>query len=573
MTSKYMRAAAVALLLAIACALLFSGALEAGWAYDDPAHLNFVTTYSPWQYFTVRDVLRLQSYAHITPWNALFYEIGLALGAGVDPRWHHLHLVLVVWATAFATWVLLKRWLGESRALIGALLFLAMPATAGLAWALTIGHYAYGLLFAVSALLAFAHAIEKRSLLAGCLAAFLYAMACLSKELYVPLPLLLLLWPEGTLLDRLRVAAPSLLVAVGYAVLRWWVVGGLGGMQGESGSSSALLFQPATAWSLLGGLQSLSFGAGTLGAIATVLTAVAVLLPGRRPRQLSIVFVVASLGVLLFPIVALVRQGAEAEAHRFICFVAWALAVLVAWRLPGRRGGLAFAVVGCAIAVVLGTSLVVAQHVAVRALIAHTEVLKSEYDFMMQAEPDAVLMPKNFRRVGYLNSMARVVTVVTGRKTATVLQNDDELAALGTARGRLAWAWQDDCHCLRPLGERYDQQTQRFVQRLEAGRNQILGVRLSLEDHALTKTLRWQLTGVGGEAWADMASAGRFGVANPGDYTFGLDFTSEVENPMRIRFTAEAADGSLIRTPIFTLPLNESSKLEWPPAITVLEGR
>jgi len=391
---------AVALVLALACALLFGNALHAGWAYDDPAHLAFVTTYSPWQYFTVPEVMRHQSYAHITPWNALFYEIGLALGAGVDPRWHHLHLMLVVWAIAMATWVLLQRWLGKGRALLGALLFLAMPATVGLAWILTIGHYAYGLLFTVLSLVAFARAVEKSSLTVACVAALMYGMASLSKELYVPLPLLLLLWPEGTWRVRMRLVIPSLAVAVGYAVLRWRVVNGLGGMHGETWGGALQLLQPAVGLSFLRGLLDLSFGTEILGATAAVLTGLILFIPGKRPRKLSLFFVLACFGVLLLPIIPLIRDTPEIESLRFVCFMAWGLGVLIAWRLPMHF-------VGVTIAVLLGGLLVNFQHSAIRTVKAHTEILRSEYDFVAHAPQDAVLLPMEFKRLGSAHDVKR----------------------------------------------------------------------------------------------------------------------------------------------------------------------
>lgn len=559
---KTLRGWATALFLALACALLYRNAIHTGWAYDDPAHLSFATVYSPWQYFTVPEVMRLQSHAHVTPWNVLFYAIGLALGAGVDPRWHHVHLVVVVWATAMATWVLLKRWLSEGRALLGALLFLTMPATIGLVTALTIGHYAYGLLFTVLAFIFFSRAMEKKSFLVACVAALMYAMASLSKELYVPLPLLLLLWPEGRWRARLRLAVPSLIVAAGYAVLRWRAVGGLGGMHGETWGGALQLLQPAVGRSFLQGAYELSFGTGALGLGAIVLTGVALFLPGRRPRKLAPLFVLACFGVLLAPIAPLVRENPDTESLRFVCFMAWGLAVLIAWRLPVRR------VVGVTIAVLLGGLLTGTQHRAAQSFAAHTEALASEYAFMADAPPGAVLLPVNFQRLGYLQMMSRVVQRTTGRTPVVVLSNEDELVALGAARGRLVWAWQEACHCLQPLGDQYAQRTQGYVQRLAAGQHQVLGIDLSVEDHGRLKTLRWKLTGMAGQAWVDIASAGRLPMPAEGDYSFSTDNTSEMSDPLRVRFTAEAADGSLIRTPVLTLPLSRSYKLAWPPDVT-----
>src|SRR6266508_1815089 len=60
------------------------------WVLDDGDHLLFAATYSPWQYFLIPDITRLQSYANLTPWNAFFYDINLWL-FGFNPKGFYLH--------------------------------------------------------------------------------------------------------------------------------------------------------------------------------------------------------------------------------------------------------------------------------------------------------------------------------------------------------------------------------------------------------------------------------------------------------------------------------------------------
>ncbi|MBC7940450.1 MAG: hypothetical protein H7Z19_11900, partial [Chitinophagaceae bacterium] len=194
--------AGVALGLALLTAVLHGSAVGGGWRFDDAPHLQFVATYSPWQYFGVREVMLRQSYAHITPWNALFYEIGLPW-FGLDARGHHVHLLVVLWATALASFALLQRWLHVVPALAGAVLFLAMPPTAVVGQLLMTGHYAYGLLFSVLSLHCFAGTLQRSGARPAWLAAFFYALACLCKELYVPLVLVTLALPLADVRARL----------------------------------------------------------------------------------------------------------------------------------------------------------------------------------------------------------------------------------------------------------------------------------------------------------------------------------------------------------------------------------
>lgn len=52
---------------------------RAGWRFDNGFHLNFAIDYTPWQYFFIPEILRLQSGANLTSWNALFYDLNLSL--------------------------------------------------------------------------------------------------------------------------------------------------------------------------------------------------------------------------------------------------------------------------------------------------------------------------------------------------------------------------------------------------------------------------------------------------------------------------------------------------------------
>jgi len=116
---------------------------------------------------------------------------------------------------------------------------------------------------------------------------------------------------------------------------------------------------------------------------------------------------------------------------------------------------------------------------------------------------------------------------------------------------------------MQPLGDQYEQRTQSYVQQLTAGQHQMFGLSLTVEDHVRVKTLHWRLTGKTGKVWADVSSVGRIPAKAQGNSSFGMDSTSEFSDPMRIRFTVETENGSLVRTPIFTLPLSKSSTMEW----------
>jgi hypothetical protein len=101
------RPVVVAAFLTLLCLGLHYSALAGGWRYDDGKHLHFTALYSPWQYFFLPEIMREQSWAHFTPWNALFYEIGLVF-SGLAPAGHYAHILLMFWQREFEILVFCK---------------------------------------------------------------------------------------------------------------------------------------------------------------------------------------------------------------------------------------------------------------------------------------------------------------------------------------------------------------------------------------------------------------------------------------------------------------------------------
>lgn len=79
------------LFLLISVALVMhSSALDNFWRFDDGWLLGFASCYAPWEYFFVLAVTREISYAFVTPWHPLIYDINLAL-FGLNPVGHYAH--------------------------------------------------------------------------------------------------------------------------------------------------------------------------------------------------------------------------------------------------------------------------------------------------------------------------------------------------------------------------------------------------------------------------------------------------------------------------------------------------
>lgn len=225
LASRRLQILAALAVLALVTGVLYHGTLSDSWRGDDGAHLGFVSAYAPWQYFFIPEVTREFS-ASLTPWNALPYSINLAL-FGVHPAGFYAHQLFSLWLAAAVTVGFLRLWLPLRWALFGAVLFLVAPPTAHIASELMTGHYLEGLVLAIGAAWCFVLAMRCDSWRYALAAAALYLLATTCKEIYVPLPVVLLVLPEGRWRSRVRFLVPFGVVGLAYVGWRYTVLGQL----------------------------------------------------------------------------------------------------------------------------------------------------------------------------------------------------------------------------------------------------------------------------------------------------------------------------------------------------------
>lgn len=564
--------AAAALLLALACAALLGTALLGGWRADDGPHLDFVTQYAPWQYFFVPEVMLQQSYAHITPWNALFYEIGLPFFR-LQPEGHYVHLLAVLWLAALATFVLLRHWLAWAPALAGAVLFLAMPATGAVARLLMTGHYAYGLLFSVLALIAFARAARQGSLTWGLLAALAYALACLCKELYVPLVAVLLCWPEGSARARLRIAAPVLVVALAYAVWRLWLLKGAGGY-----AETETVLNPHDVWLSLKYLRDRAVGPDWAGWVATGSALVlfvmgwtgrgvtaSVCLTTHAQRWRWILFFGAWITVLILPLGGLLLSGRlENTSGRLLLFIGWVVAVALAFILPTawqrKRSATALMLASLVATLALGERQIGKQ-------IALSQDVRVQQNRLLVSGQPGAFITHQYLITGYMRSMARAVARLQGSIERVIVQDEEETVALGSKAGAEAWMYAPDCHCVRRLGLDYALLVADFTDRVALGskRSATVKAHLSLEG-ARQKVLRWEIHDTSlqtSELSFYIHDSNQKFVPVKGSFVFGLDTTLNLKEVLLLRLSFKFPDGALVRSPLLSFPLDRPSEVYW----------
>lgn len=174
------------------CALLYGGVLGASWTHDDPIIVRHVMTYGPSQFLCDPSVWREYNWRGFFPVQLLSYWSD-RIAFGVAPLGYRLHQLAAIAVLAAVFYSGVRRFGSRLVAVLGSILVLIGPVTAEMAQQLMTRHYVEG---AIAALLAWL-AVDRRRRGGGrgwsLLASLLFLFAVLAKEVYAPLPLLLLL--------------------------------------------------------------------------------------------------------------------------------------------------------------------------------------------------------------------------------------------------------------------------------------------------------------------------------------------------------------------------------------------
>jgi hypothetical protein len=310
--------------------VLHGSAVSGGWRFDDAAHLLFVLKYSVAEYFLIPKVMYEQSFANVTPWNALTYDLNLAL-FGPRPQYFYVHQLTSLWLASVALFWLARKYMTGVWAMLTAILFVVSGSSAHIAQELMTGHYVEGLLFTV---LSIGFLCQPSSPWKYWLSVFFYVLAVNCKEVYVPLPLLLFFLPGGIthslqtealtlksapvwFLGRLRFLLPFFAVLVLYLIWRHQI---LGGIVSSRFASVSLLVKIEDFVSMVPKFGMIVFGADLFSTIATLVSLALMAIGLIAPWRVS--FVVGAV-VLLIPLVQLASTGSIGAPNRYY-FALWA---------------------------------------------------------------------------------------------------------------------------------------------------------------------------------------------------------------------------------------------------------
>jgi hypothetical protein len=319
----------ICLLLATVLAL-HGSAINGGWRFDDAAHLLFVSKYSIVEYFLIPKVMYEQSFANVTPWNALTYDLNLAL-FGPRPKYFYAHQLISLWLASVAIFWLARKYMSLVWALVASLLFVSAASSAHIAQELMTGHYVEGMIFAV---LSIGCLTQSTSSSKYWLSVVFYFLSVNCKEVYVPLPLLLFFLPGGVthtqaaeeftlksvqkwFLLRFRFFLPHIIVLALYLVWRHQI---LGGIVSNNFASVGVLEKLGKFTAMVPKFGQILFGASVLGTLAT-LASLALIVRGLiAPWRIT--FIVGAF-VLLLPLTQLATSASISSPDRYY-FALWA---------------------------------------------------------------------------------------------------------------------------------------------------------------------------------------------------------------------------------------------------------
>jgi hypothetical protein len=483
------------LLLAFA---LHKSALNGFWRFDDGVHLAFAAQYSPWEYFLHPSVMLLQSYANVTPYNALFYEINLAI-FGMKPSWHYAHQIVILALIAFSTYRLLRLWQGPLTSSLAAVLFLGGLPTMQVAQQLMTGHYATGLLFTVLSLHSFYWGVSNKQILFVWIGAALYLLATTCKEVYVPLLLILPFIPVGNLRDRLRASLPYLGVAVLYSAWRYIVLGQfIGGYLVRSVDNWERILQIVSIPILMAGWQKgynladYLFDRNGLYAIAGLLVLILVALASHR-RRLSWILIGVTLPLILLPLIPLTQNPEIREADRYLFLAWWVSSVFLAILIGCLKNSRFEYVFKFSCAVGLIAIIFHLQLIEHRRITPRLEMQDTLYKTVMRLDNDTALIPPHPRNdymlvlAGAHQAASLLLAGINGTVKFAV---DKSSLCEYTKQGNTILAFDETCNCMKDVTQQPYASLGKLLDR-ELG--SIAGVPLSAKLVLNNRTMHWEL--------------------------------------------------------------------------------
>lgn len=430
-----------------------------GWSADDGTHLWFSAQYPAQRYLADPALLRVATYAHLTPLMNLFYSANLQW-FGMDAEKFRLVTLLLALATLAAYYRMLRLWMAPLPAGGGtALLAAGYPFFSVVSTFMT-NHYLAGLLFACLAVVGVVQ--WSRTGRAACLAAgaLAYALAMLCKEVYVPALVLFWFLMEG----RRRRLGMAVLTGLLLAYLAWrvHVLGSLVG-----GYRSGVFLTGGEVLRLVRSVGTiLDVGFGHVLGLAAVAAATLGLAWLARTGRTWYAAALLLCGATVGPLLPLVSLGIVQQPDRYFLalFALLGAGQTVLAASAFRSGERWRQALAAALMLPLAVLVWVQHHKLVPSQLVELQGQHARYAQSLEQPDNLVLVLPDIRSVSHeiywslvINHARRAFALTQGHENypRTVVLRDLSAPALRglMAAGVKAYRFDaQDCNCLVPLG-------------------------------------------------------------------------------------------------------------------------
>lgn len=301
-----MKKAVPAVLLALAVSLLYRKVTRLWWTYDDAYNVKVAISHAWTDPFTSSILWPQKLFAPLGPLTHEILYTAFQLDAS---RWYAAHLALLVIA-CLAVLAAFRLYVPRPAALAGAFLFAAGVPICSMVTQLMTIHVLECIAFGALAVVAYVEGVRRHRYWMSAASALLYFFAILSKEIALPLPLLLLLLPERDVRLRVWHAIGHAVALIGYFAWRWAVVGTIVTVQGWTISPGEMpRLVAALPWKVVLACAGAAVGVGVLLLIALTFAAT-----GALRSKRAILIAVVTLILILAPILPLSKQMQRAYA-------------------------------------------------------------------------------------------------------------------------------------------------------------------------------------------------------------------------------------------------------------------
>lgn len=444
--NKLLKYQPLLMLAALALMVIFfhRNALSGFWRYDDGWLLDYATRFDVFEYFFDPLITKAYSGYNVTPWNPLVYDINLTL-FGLNPLGFYAYHLLVLIALVFATYFLMRLWVSPRYAFLACVVFLIGAPSVHVANKLMVGHYLQGMLFSCLAIYAFVVGIRTRRLVYVVLGGFLYLGATACKEVFVPLPGVLLFLPVGSLKQRLGYSQFYFLVSAGYFLWRYAVLGTfVGGYR-----STQAEFSLPEVFNQFANIPGLLFGNVYAGAVALILILISLLVV-KRGRGMRLVLIVVIMALVLIPLVPLTQFPGIVAPGRYLFLPWWLIALGVGFGLSVIARFMPSVGLMLAILIAMAAGLQGARELnKLQPELAKYDQL---YRFTFKVEENRVLLDTGnnpFYLDVVLNGLRRAQSAINNASWVrmNILTKRGELPKL-RAEGLEVWAYNQGCRCI-----------------------------------------------------------------------------------------------------------------------------